>query len=302
MKDLLTKIDFFSGLDDKTLKRVADACLMRTFTRNETIVRQGEMGLGLYVISKGRVKIESAKSGLLAELGVEQFFGEMSIVDNKPRSATVTCTEDTECLLLTRDSFVKLMGKYPEIPIRLTRVLAERLRVANEKLAAGPPKPAAAPAGAPPAPAAAPAKAAAPAAPAAAAAPAPAPAPAPAGGESNDGAKGKIKQTLLDVFDSLYLAKAMTRLSVAVLGCPVEGSASNTLAEVRAGDVKVLFFPSSEPVDMRIRAFASGEFTLNVFVPSKTRRVEFGPVPIEAGADHRLSVDEAAGEISLRRM
>ncbi len=295
MKDLLTKIDFFNGLDDKTLKRVADACLVRTFTKNETIVRQGEMGLGLYIISKGRVKIESAKSGLLAELGVEQFFGEMSIVDNKPRSATVTCTEDTECLLLTRDGFVKLMAKYPEIPIRLTRVLAERLRVANEKLAAGPPKP---PAGAPAAASAVPPspKPSPPAeAPAAGTAPAPA-------ADSGDGTKGKIKQTLLDVFESLYLAKAMTRLSVAVLGCPVEGSASNTIAEVRAGDVKVLFFPSDERVEMRIHAYESGEFTLNVFVPSEIRGFEFGPVAIEAGGDHQLSVDEAAGKISLRPM
>ncbi len=301
MKDLIAKIDFFSGLDDKTLKRVADACLVRTFTKNETIVRQGEMGLGLYVISKGRVKIETAKSGLLAELGVEQFFGEMSIVDNKPRSATVTCTEDTECLLLTRDGFVKLMAKYPEIPIRLTRVLAERLRVANEKLATSPAKPPAAPAAAVPAAAKGATPAATPSAPAAStvnSASAPAAAPA----ESDDGTKAKIKKTLLSTFDSLYLVKAMTRLSVAVLGCPVEGFASNTIAEVRAGDVKVLFFPADEAVEMRIRAYGSGEFTVNVFVPSKTHGVEFGPVAIEASDDHRLSVDEAAGVISLRRM
>src|SRR5713226_2346739 len=150
MKDLISKIDFFSGLDEKILRKLSDACIMRQFTKNETIVRQGEMGLGLYLIAKGRVKVDREQGGVriqVAELGPEQFFGEMSLLDNKPRSATVTGIEDSECVLLTRDSFVKLMNKYPEIPIRMARVLADRLRVANEKLAAGPaPAAAAAPA------------------------------------------------------------------------------------------------------------------------------------------------------------
>src|SRR5258705_3865599 len=157
MKDLISKIDFFSGLDDKILKKLADACIMRQFTKNETIVRQGEMGLGLYVIATGHVKVDRDQGGVrmqVAELGPEQFFGEMSLLDNKPRSATVTGIEETECLLLTRDSFVRLMNKYPEIPIRMARVLAERLRLANEKLAAAPPPvataPVVTPAGAPP--------------------------------------------------------------------------------------------------------------------------------------------------------
>src|SRR5262245_26921211 len=144
MKDLISKIDFFSGLDDKILRKLADACIMRQFTKNETIVRQGEMGLGLYLIAKGRVKVDREQGGVrlqVAELGPEQFFGEMSLLDNKPRSATVTGLEDSECVLLTRDSFVKLMNKYPEIPIRMARVLAERLRVANENLASTPPPP-----------------------------------------------------------------------------------------------------------------------------------------------------------------
>ena len=143
------------GLDDKILRKISEACIVRQFTRNETIVRQGEMGLGLYVIAKGRVKVDREQGGVrtqMAELGPEQFFGEMSLLDNKPRSATVTGIDETECVLLTRDGFVKLMNKYPEIPIRMARVLAERLRVANEKLATLP-----APAAASSAPTAAPA-------------------------------------------------------------------------------------------------------------------------------------------------
>ncbi|MEX2264141.1 MAG: cyclic nucleotide-binding domain-containing protein [Bryobacteraceae bacterium] len=290
MKELIEKIDFFSGLEDKILRKVANACIMRQFTRNEIIVRQGEMGLGLYVISKGRVKIEREQKGgarmQVAELGPEQFFGEMSIVDNKPRSATVTAAEDSECLLLTRDSFVKLMNRYPEIPIRLTRVLAERLRVANEKMSSPPSpnvKPPAPPTAAGAQPQAAP----------------PAAVPVSSNGASpGSGKKSEIQQMLLDTFSSLYTLKAMTRFSVAVLGCPVEGSAANLVAEVRAGDVKAFFFPAGEAVDMRIQAFAPGSFTLNVFTPSAA--VAFGPQEIAPADDVRMLLDPSGVRLSRR--
>ena len=275
MKDLITKIDFFSGLDDKILRKLSDACIVRQFTKNETIVRQGEMGLGLYVIAKGRVKVDREQGGVriqVAELGPEQFFGEMSLLDNKPRSATVTGIEDAECLLLTRDSFIKLMNKYPEIPIRMARVLAERLRVANEKLAA-PPRPAA------PAPANAPAPM-----------PLPAPAALPRAAEPSNGAapgslapegtKAQIQNKLLQTFESLYTIKALSRFSVAVLGCPVEGTATNMVEEIRVGDVKVLFFPADEAVDMKIAASEPGSFTLDVFTPGKAVPYHFGPVDV----------------------
>jgi CRP/FNR family cyclic AMP-dependent transcriptional regulator len=295
MNELITKIEFFSGLDEKILKKISDACIARQFTRNETIVRQGEMGLGLYVIARGHVKVDREEKGVrtqVAELGPEQFFGEMSLLDNKPRSATVTGIEDSECLLLTRDSFVKLMNKYPEIPIRMARVLAERLRVANEKMAAGP----------------LPAQVAA-AAPATVAAPATispvvpdvaatngAVLPAPAG---DGGTKAQIQNKILQTFQSLYTIKALSRFSVAVLGCPVEGIASNTVDEIRVGDVKALFFPASEPVDMRIAATSPGSFTLDVFTPWGPCPRHFGPVEVDPSDQVRLTM--AGEEVILMR-
>ena len=302
MKDLISKIDFFSGLDEKILRKLTDACIMRQFTKNETIVRQGEMGLGLYLIAKGRVKVDREQGGVrmqVAELGPEQFFGEMSLLDNKPRSATVTGIEDSECVLLTRDSFVKLMNKYPEIPIRMARVLADRLRVANEKLAAGPAPAAAAAAvasatGAPPppaqtAPAAAPGSAPAAAAASNGAAP---------GAPDADGTKAQIHKKMLETFQNLYTIKALSRFSVAVLGCPVEGTASNLVDQIRVGDVKALFFPANEPVDMRIAAQERGWFTLDVFTPESAEPRRFGPVAV-APADS-IQMTLLSGQVALR--
>lgn len=295
MKDLITKIDFFSGLDEKIQRKIADACIMRQFTKNETIVRQGEMGLGLYVIATGHVKVDRDQGGVrmqVAELGPEQFFGEMSLLDNKPRSATVTGIEETECLLLTRDSFVRLMNKYPEIPIRMARVLAERLRLANEKLAAAPPPVATAPvatpaSGPPPAPASA-----SPSQPLTTpngAAPVVAP---------PEGTKAQIRDRLLQTFQSLYTLKALSRFSVAVLGCPVEGLAGNTVDQIRVGDVKALFFPAGEPVEMRIAAREPGSFTLDVFTPSSEAPYHFGPVAVDPHDDVRMTL--VSEEVILR--
>jgi CRP-like cAMP-binding protein len=283
LKELFERIDFFSGLDDKILRKLADAAVTRQYGPNEAIVRQGEMGLGLYIIVRGRVKVEREQPDLapikVAELGPEQFFAEMSIVDNKPRSATVTTMEQTECLLLTRDSFVTLMQKYPEIPIRVARLLAERLRAADEKLAAAPPKPEPAANGAKPAAGAA--------------------APEAATAEESGSGKQKVQKSLLEAFQNLYTLKAFTRFSVAVLGCPVEGEAANVVGRIRMGDVKALVLPAEEPVRMRIAAREPGLFTLHVFVPGTVKPERFGPVEIDPGDDVAMLMEK--GEVSLHR-
>lgn len=289
MNELIKKIDFFSGLDDKILNKISDACIARQFTKGETIVRQGEMGLGLYIISRGRVKVDREQGGArtqVAELGPEQFFGDMALLDNKPRSATVTGLEDAECLLLTRDSFVRLMNKYPEIPIRMAKVLAERLREANAKIVAVTP-PQAPPVNNAnnevPAPAAQPG-----AVPVAAPVP-----PPPANGSTPapaaDGTKAQIHNKLLETFQKLYTLKALSRFSVAVLGCPVEGTAANVVEQIRVGDVKALFFPAGEPVEMKIAASQPGCFTLDVFTPYSDAPYHFGPVAVDPHDDLRLS-------------
>ena len=238
MKALLSKIDFFAGLDETILEEIRDASIVRQFARNEALVRQGEKGVGLHLIAKGRVKMDREQDGArmpVVELGPEQFFGAMSLLDNEPCPATVTALEDSECVLLTRDRFVKLMNKFPEIPVSMARVLAVD-GVADE-----------------------------------AAQPVALVAAANSGGLGAPVAvstKAQIQGKLLETFKNLYAIKALSRFLIAVLGCPVEGIAVNTVRQIRMGDVKALFFPADEPVDMRIAALEPGWFTLDVFTPS----------------------------------
>jgi hypothetical protein len=275
LKNLFERIDFLSGLEDKILRKLAEVAVIRLYAENEVIVRQGEIALGLYFVLRGRVKVERKEAAgppiQVGEIGAEQFFAEMSIVDNQPSSLTVTATKDTECLLLTRDRFVTLMQKYPEIPIRVARVLAERLSTMQGPPRAEPDQSSHSDRGtAPPettddtwtkdtsSNGASPGVA----------------QPKPAG------TKEIIRNSLLDMFEKLYAIKAFTRFSVALLGCPVEGSTEDAVSRIRVGDVKVLVFPAAEPAKMMIAAKEPGDFTLDVFVPGQECPAQIGPLAI----------------------
>ncbi len=252
---VLETIDFFSGLDRKLLDKVADAALLRTYPKGEVIIRQGDIGLGLYAILSGSVKVEREHQGTpseLAILGPHQFFAEISMIDSKPRSANVTTLEETECMLLTRDSFLKLVDVYPELALRLARVLAERLRTADERLAAqaaqndgwrerAEVRPV----------------------------------------ETRPGdsfSKSRIQASMLDTFRNLYSMKAMVRFSVAVLGCPVEGAGADIVSQVRVGDAKAILLPADHS-EMDIVASGHGAFTLHLFRPGASP-VGYGPLAI----------------------
>lgn len=199
-------------------------------------MKEGELGLGMYVVISGKLEVaKKIPSGnlKLAELGPSQFFAEMSLIDDKPRSATVTTVEATECLLLTRDSFLKLIEKSPQVAVRMARVLAARWRVAGDAqvathatsvpaVVAGDESVAAAPAG-----------------------------PLPGS------AKAVVHEQLMNAFGPLYSMKAMTRFSVAVLGCPVEGGALNAIDEIRIGEIKIFLLPADEQVELSISAYAA---------------------------------------------
>jgi hypothetical protein len=269
--DLLRKIDFFEPLEQKIITKIAEVCIEREYSKGEYIVKQGESGLGLFFITTGRVKVEIDRNGakaIVAQLQSEDFIGELSIIDNKPRSANVICLEDTGCLLLTRDSFSKLINKYPEISIQMAKALAGRIRAANDKMwQPSPPstEPEAAPAPAGAQTAAAPSAGAQPAAPAAS-----------AGTASNNGSgsdsatKDKIKDFMIDTFNFLYTVKALTRFSAAVVGCPVnvrfEEPGCGQMQSV-VGDVKIALFPAGEDQVLCIDAYDEGDFSATVMRP-----------------------------------
>lgn len=264
--DLLHKTDFFQALHRRILKEIAAVCVPRKYVEGDFVITQGGTGLGLFFILDGKVQVEVEKDGqklVVAQLGKDAFFGELSIIDNKPRSASVVALEDTNCLLLTRDSFSKLMNRHPVISIELAKGLAERLRITTEKLTAQ--NVSTAPIADEPAKSSS------------------GPSVSDKGQAPVDGtnsgsqlpwssSKKDVQNFLVDTFSRFYTMKAMTRFSAAVIGCPVSVEVSNPrqVARRRFGEVEVLLFPISEAHDLHFSAYADGSVSATVLMPSES--------------------------------
>jgi CRP-like cAMP-binding protein len=139
-EDFLTRAPLFARLEGRQLHRLAELCVPRSYETGEEVVVEGSTGLGLFVITSGRVEVTRGTGDekvVFAELGSGDLLGEMSLVDDQPRSATVRTLEPTACLLITRGSFQSLVDREPEIAWCIVPVLAGRLRALQEELIAG---------------------------------------------------------------------------------------------------------------------------------------------------------------------
>lgn len=135
---LLKTIPLFSGLTDRDLNRVADLMVTKKFKKHNLIFFEDDLGQNLFLIRRGRVKIsridESGGEVIFAILGEGEFFGELSIIDGKTRSATVTSLTDVELLVLRHGDFMDLLHQYPQISISLMRELARRIRKSDTQI------------------------------------------------------------------------------------------------------------------------------------------------------------------------
>lgn len=132
----LAHVDLFSGLDKKELRHIANSCQERKFAAGSVLMQQGDTGAGLFVLTSGKVKItQTAKpDGAAEDLGVAgpgDVLGEISLLDDLPRSATVTAVEDTTALLLPIWDFRTSLRGNPEIAVKLLAALSHRLRKAE---------------------------------------------------------------------------------------------------------------------------------------------------------------------------
>jgi CRP/FNR family cyclic AMP-dependent transcriptional regulator len=135
-EDTLARVDLFAGLDKKDLQVLTKACQERTYKAGSTLIKQGDTGVGLYVIISGTVRITQANNPDKAEVdlgtaGPGNVLGEMALLDDLPRSATVTAVTDVTALLLPVWEFRTTLRNQPDIALRLLSVLSHRLRKAE---------------------------------------------------------------------------------------------------------------------------------------------------------------------------
>ncbi|MCX7024415.1 MAG: cyclic nucleotide-binding domain-containing protein [Spirochaetes bacterium] len=134
----LAKVGLFGKLNPKQLKSIAQICTERTFADGEYLMKQGESGIGLYLILSGKVKIEkTAPDGVkveIAENGPGDILGEMAVIDGAPRSASVVATQETVCLLLASWEFNSFLKAHPEVAIDILPIVVAKFRETNDAL------------------------------------------------------------------------------------------------------------------------------------------------------------------------
>ena len=136
--DLLSQVWLFSGLNQDQLDAVSGLTFQKRFGRGELIVEEGRTGNGLYAIISGNVEAVKAlgteQERTVNRLGPGEVFGEMALLGEWPRTATVRAINEVECLGIDRWVFLTQLERHPQMGIRLLQILAQKLRDSDARL------------------------------------------------------------------------------------------------------------------------------------------------------------------------
>jgi CRP/FNR family transcriptional regulator len=126
----LRTVPLFAGLSDRDLKRLANSLSDRTFPAGHEIVVEGKEGVGFFVIESGEVSV-SRGGEHIRNLGPGDYFGEMAVIDQGPRSASVVADSDVRCRGMTAWSFRPFVESHGEVAWPLLEAIVKRLRAAE---------------------------------------------------------------------------------------------------------------------------------------------------------------------------
>ena len=136
--EFLATVPLFSGLEEIELQRFAELTREKFYPRGSVILFENDPGDSLFVVREGRVKVvlvgEDGREVILGVLGVSEHFGELSLIDDRPRSAHVIAMEDSSLLVLRREDFRKRVESNPAVAWSLLMELSRRLRSADDKI------------------------------------------------------------------------------------------------------------------------------------------------------------------------
>jgi len=136
--EALRSVPLFASLDDDAAKELRSLLKEKNVPRNTSLFNQGDKGNAMYLIESGRVRIsirdEDEHELTLAELAQGDFFGEMSIIDGRQRSADARVLEDARLAVLPRDDFLRFVRNNPDVALEMLSALTDRLRRTDELL------------------------------------------------------------------------------------------------------------------------------------------------------------------------
>ena len=136
--DVLRQVWLFSGLDEQQIEAVSSFTFQKSFGPGELIVEEGRTGNGMYAIISGSVEavksLGTDQERTVNRLGAGEVFGEMALLGEWPRTASVRAVDEVECLGIDRWVFLTQLERHPQVGIRLLQVLAQKLRDSDARL------------------------------------------------------------------------------------------------------------------------------------------------------------------------
>ncbi len=133
---IVRKAPIFLGLDSAAADALRSSMSLVKFRKGQSLFKEGDDGDNLYVVSNGKVKLGTkspdGRENLLMILGPGDMFGELSLFDSGPRTATATAVTDSKLLTLGQDKVIPWVREHPEVSLQLLARLASRLRRTNE--------------------------------------------------------------------------------------------------------------------------------------------------------------------------
>lgn len=136
---ILLKIPIFQDLKDRELRTIKRILYQREYKKDEVIFNQGDAGLGMYIILKGTVEIVCGPvRHILAELNDGDFFGELALLGDSPRSATAVSKTPCKILCFFKPELLDIINRNPglgsKILFKLAWAIGERLKITNEQV------------------------------------------------------------------------------------------------------------------------------------------------------------------------
>ena len=132
-EDVLASVSLFQRLDKKQIRQLARLVREQQFPEGHKIVEEGQEGLGLYVIAEGEAEVVRGGT-VIGRLGPGKFFGEMSLLDDMPRTATVRAVTPVRCMSLTKWEFLGELSVHPQMALPMLPMLVRRVRAAEEQV------------------------------------------------------------------------------------------------------------------------------------------------------------------------
>ena len=129
---MLSKIDLFADMPEEDLQAVSNLAATRTYPKNTIIISEGDDSDSLYCVLSGKVKVylsdDDGREIIINILGEGEYFGELALLDDAPRSASVMTLEETKLAVISKSAFENCLSKNPQLALHIIRELSKRMR------------------------------------------------------------------------------------------------------------------------------------------------------------------------------